>query len=125
MNYAGCIRCGSIVPLMCAGSFPMHMPMPMQMSPMGAYCGYCGARWQVFTCTICGTQQMPWMPGMPAPSMGWGAPQYVAPVVQAAPGASQYTLRGDFHDAVVAMGKSSGGALGEGIVDLLMETFVH
>jgi len=124
MNYAGCIRCGNIVPLMCSGSFPMHMPMPMQMSPMGPFCGYCGARWQVFTCTLCGTPQTPWMPGMQMPtSPGWAAAQMVSPVVQAAPGATQYTLRGDMHDAVIAFAKSGGKAVGGGVVEMLMQTF--
>ena len=60
---------------------------------------------------------------MQTPSPGWGAPQFVSPVVQAAPGASQYSLRGDMHDAVIAFAKSGGKAVGGGVVEMLMQTF--
>jgi hypothetical protein len=119
VNFAGCSRCGNIVPLMCAGSFPMHMPMPVQVTPMGMFCGYCGASSQVFTCTLCGTMQMLYMPGMRMPTPGYGTPQYMAPVVQASQGASQHSLRRDLCSVALTAAKSGAGEWGHDMGDAM------
>jgi hypothetical protein len=101
INYAGCSSCGSIVPLMCAGAFPPHMPMPVQASPMGPYCGYCGPLPPVFTCTICGTMQGLYLPGMAVPQAQRMGMPLVAPVLQAPPGAPPNQLRSGLKDVAL------------------------
>jgi hypothetical protein len=84
-----------------------HMPTPVEPSPMGPFCRWCGQMPPVFLCTICGTRQGVYMPGMPAPQVsGWGGPQLVAPVVQAPQNASQ----GNVHGLMVEFARGAGGA---------------
>jgi hypothetical protein len=118
MLFAGCSSCRSIVPLWCAGQFMPHVPMPVEPSPVGPYCQFCGQMPPIFLCTVCGTRQGLYMPGMaapPAPAMG--AAPLVAPVVQAPQAASH----GEVHDLIMsfvregvsAAGKGAGQALGQ------------
>ncbi|MEO8689221.1 MAG: hypothetical protein ABI611_13515 [Solirubrobacteraceae bacterium] len=101
MNYAGCSACGSIVPLMCAGSFPMHPPMPVQASPMGPYCGFCGLLQPVFVCTTCGTMQGVYLPGMAVPQAQRMGMPLVAPVLQAPSGAPPNQVRAGLKDVAL------------------------
>jgi hypothetical protein len=93
VNFAGCSSCGSIVPLMCAGAFPPHMPTPVQTSAFGPYCPYCGPLPPVFTCSLCGTMQGLYVPGMPVPQVQRMGTPLVAPVLQAPQGASSGQLQ--------------------------------
>ena len=114
MLFAGCSSCRSIVPLWCAGQFMPHAPMPVEPSPMGPYCQFCGQMPPIFLCTVCGTRQGLYMPGMaapPAPAMG--AAPLVAPVVQAPQAASH----GEVHSLIMSFVregvKSMGGEVGQ------------
>ncbi len=90
----------------------MHPPVPFQASPMGPYCGFCGPRPPMFTCSVCGTTQGLYMPGMAVPpAQGMGIAPLVAPVVQAAPGAapSQGEMRSAAQDFRSGFAKQMGG----------------
>lgn len=63
-----------------------HGPVPVEASPMGPCCGWCGPLPPAFTCMNCGTFQGLYLPGMAAPPAQ--AP-LVAPVVQASSQPSQ------------------------------------
>ena len=112
MLFAGCSSCRSIVPLWCAGQFMPHVPVPVEPSPMGPYCQFCGQMPLIFLCTVCGTRQGLYMPGMaapPAPAMG--AAPLVAPVVQAPQAASH----GEVHDLIMSFVREGVSAMGKGV----------
>ena len=123
--YAGCSRCGAVVPLWCAGQFMPHQPYPVAGTPMGPACGFCGPLRPVFTCTICWTPQMLYLPGSNFMQMsgfgggGWGAGpgaapnQLVAPVVQAQPGAAPNQLGDLFKSAATQFVKEFTGGFGK------------
>lgn len=94
MLYVGCSNCRSIVPLLCAGNFPPHAPLPVMSGPYGAYCSFCGPLLPFFTCTICWARQMLYIPGSPfvPPTSYLGSNPNIAPVVHAQPGASHNQL---------------------------------
>ena len=111
MLFAGCSSCRSIVPLWCAGQFMPHVPVPVEPSPVGPYCQFCGQMPPIFLCTVCGTRQGLYMPGMaapPAPAMG--AAQLVAPVVQAPQAASH----GEIHNLIMSFVREGVSAAGKG-----------
>jgi hypothetical protein len=112
MLFAGCSSCRSIVPLVCAGQFMPHMPTPVEPSPMGPYCPFCGQMPPFFTCTVCATTQGLFMPGMaapPAPAMGAGP--LVAPVVQA----PQATSHGEVRELIMSFVREGVGAAGKAV----------
>jgi hypothetical protein len=118
MLFAGCSSCRSIVPLWCAGQVMPHMPVPVEPSPMGPYCRFCGQMPPIFTCMVCGTTQGLFMPGMaapPAPAMGAGP--LVAPAVQAPEAASQGDVRSLImsfvREGVSSMGEQVGQEVGQ------------
>lgn len=110
MLYVGCGRCRAIAPLLCAGQFPPHAPLPVMAGPYGCYCGMCGPLSPVFTCTFCWTRQMLFLPGsafMP-PSVYPGSNQNVAPVVQAQPGSSEDFIVSLIKQALKGFAKQTG-----------------
>ena len=116
MLFAGCSNCGSIVPLFCAGRFMPHVPVPVEPSPMGPYCGFCGPMPPVFMCTICGTVQGLYIQGMPTQTLQQpGVGPLVAPVVQtqgsAAP--SHGEVKNFVHEFIGGLGKGLGGVAGQ------------
>ena len=88
MLFVGCSFCRSIGPLVCAGQFMPHMPVPVEPSAWGPACGYCGPMPPVFTCSRCFTQQWLLLQGA-APPQGMQQGQAFAPVVQAPAGAGE------------------------------------
>jgi hypothetical protein len=118
MLFAGCSSCRSVVPLWCAGQFMPHMPTPVEPSPAGPYCRWCGQMPPIFMCMVCGTRQGLYVPGMaapPAPSMG--AAPLVAPAVQAPQGASEGQVRGLImtfvREGLASMGQQVGQDVGQ------------
>ena len=110
MLYAGCGRCGQIVPLMCSGRFPPHAAVYVAQTPMGAVCSMCGLLPPFFMCMNCGTQQLLVLPGGPAPAPAFpGGYQTYAPVVQANAGASQQSVKQMF----MKLATTGVGAFGE------------
>lgn len=94
--YVGCSYCRGITPLLCAGQFMPHVPIPAIRIPMGVGCQLCGPFPPIFTCGLCGTTQVLYFPGttsMPTQPMP-GVTQYAAPVVPAPQGASQQEVSG-------------------------------
>lgn len=116
INYAGCSSCGSIAPLLCSGAFPPHPMMAVQVSPMGAFCGFCGPLPPVFTCSFCGMTQGLYLPGMPVSQAQRTGMPLMAPVVQAPQGAPASQVRSKLKDAaldfVSAAAKSAGTNVG-------------
>src|SRR5215510_10572093 len=119
MLYIGCGNCRTIVPLWCAGQFPPHAPLPVMAGPYGVYCGMCGPLAPVFTCTVCWTRQMLFLPGsaLTPPSMYPGSNQSVAPVVQAQPGAPQDFIVDLIKQVVSGFAKQAGNGLATMIFD--------
>lgn len=113
MLYAGCSCCRSIIPLYCAGQFMPHGPVPLQASPMGPYCGWCGTIPPVFTCMNCGTFQGLYLPGMGAPPPG----RLLAPVVQASSQPSTNWVAGAAKDMVHELMSSLGQQLGQNVAN--------
>jgi len=114
MLYAGCARCQSVTTLMCGGQFMPHVPVPVEPSPMGPACGWCGPLPPIFTCMVCGTTQGLYIPGMTVPpAQGAGVAPLVAPVAQAPPGASANQVHGGIKDAGREFVTSFGKGLGE------------
>jgi hypothetical protein len=113
MLYVGCGNCRTIVPLWCAGQFPPHAPLPVMAGPYGAYCGMCGPMSPVFTCTICWTRQMLFLPGsaLRHSSMYPGSNRGIAPAVQAQPGASWSSILKLIGQAVGDYAEQTGGEL--------------
>jgi len=112
--FAGCSNCRSIVPLFCAGKFMPHVPVPVEPSPMGPCCGFCGPMPPVFMCTICGTVQGLYMQGMSTQAMQQpGVGPLVAPVVQSHGSPSQSEFRHFVHELVGGLGSSLGGIAGQ------------
>lgn len=100
MLFVGCSFCRAIVPLWCAGQFMPHVPYPVVGTQAGAYCNMCGPLSPVFTCTLCWSRQMLFLPGVSAaPSFYPGFGSNFAPVVQAQPGTSQNVLYDLFKQA--------------------------
>jgi hypothetical protein len=98
--YVGCSFCGNIAPLWCSGQLMLHAPVPAAYTPTGVSCQLCGPMSPIFTCTRCWTVQMFYLPGsgsIPAQRMP-GAPQYMAPVVQANMGSNPNEIRGMLSD---------------------------
>jgi|SRR3954453_5491871 hypothetical protein len=112
MLVAGCSACRNMVPLMCAGGFPPHPPFPVEMTPFGPGCRFCGPLQPVFTCTICGTFQALYLPGMAPPAPAFGAPQLTAPVVQASQSAPKSEWRVLIETAVKEVAGSAGKQFG-------------
>jgi len=114
MLYVGCSNCRTIVPLWCAGQFPPHAPLPAMAGPHGVYCGVCGLMPPIFTCTVCWTRQMLFLPGSAgAPSSIFpGSNLSVAPVVQAQPGASHDLLSSLFKQMMSGFATQVGSGLG-------------
>jgi hypothetical protein len=120
MLYAGCSRCRSVVPLYCGGAFPTHVPVPVEPSPMGPYCPWCGPLPPIFMCTICGTTQGLYLPGMTVPpAQGAGIAPLVAPAVQAPQGASPAQVHGGLKevglDFLKSFSKEFGGEAGRAV----------
>jgi hypothetical protein len=114
MLYAGCARCQSVTTLMCGGQFMPHVPVPVEPSPMGPACAWCGLMPPIFTCMVCGTTQGIYIPGMTVPpAQGAGVAPLVAPVAQAPPGASLNQVHGGIKDAGHEFVTSLGKGLGE------------
>jgi hypothetical protein len=114
MLYAGCARCQSVTTLMCGGQFMPHVPVPVEASPMGPACGWCGPLPPIFTCMVCGTTQGLYIPGMTVPpAQGAGVAPLVAPVAQAPPGASANQVHGGIKDAGREFVTSFSKGLGE------------
>jgi hypothetical protein len=118
MLYVGCSRCRSVGPYYCGGQFMPHMPVPAEPSPMGPTCGYCGVMAPMFMCTVCGTTQGLYFPGMTVPpAQGAGVAPIVAPVAQAPANASPQQLQSGFGKAAEAFGSSFGRQLGENLAN--------
>lgn len=114
MLFAGCSSCGSVVPLYCGGKFMPHVPVPVEPSPMGPTCPYCGPLPPIFGCTVCGTIQGLYLPGMTvAPAQGAGIAPLVAPVVQAPQGASPAQVHGGLKEVGLEFVRSVGKGFGE------------
>jgi hypothetical protein len=99
---------------MCAGGFPPHPPFPVELTPFGPACRFCGPLPPAFTCTVCGTFQALVLPGAappPRPAFGAG-PQLAAPVVQTSPNASKSQMRVAVESFVTSFARSAGGDLG-------------
>jgi hypothetical protein len=72
----------------------------------------------VFTCTICGTTQGLYMPGMTVPpAQGAGIAPLVAPVAQAPEGAAPHQLRSGFEDAVHGFASAFGKQFGQNVAN--------
>jgi hypothetical protein len=100
MLYVGCSCCRSITPLWCAGRLMPHAPAPAVSIPGGLACQLCGPLAPIYTCTICWTTQMIYLPGstsIPTQPMA-GASQYIAPIVEARPNTDQHELTAKFSD---------------------------
>lgn len=98
----------------------MHPPVPFQASPMGPYCGFCGPRPPMFTCSVCGTTQGLYMQGMAMPpAQGMGIAPLVAPVVQAPQGASPLQLQSELRSAAQDFRSGAARQLGEYAVDMV------
>ncbi len=90
MLYARCAYCGYTAPLNCSGAFMLHPTMFVSMTAMGPTCPACGPLPPIFVCPFFHRQYL-YVPGRtPMPQPGAG-PAY-APVVEAAPGASEHSL---------------------------------
>jgi hypothetical protein len=117
MLFAGCSSCRSITALWCAGQFMPHMPTPVEPSPTGPFCRFCGQMPPVFTCMVCGTRQGLFVPGMAAPPSAGQAAPLVAPAVEAPPGASEGEVHGQLRsyvsEFVTSLGKGVGQELGQ------------
>lgn len=120
MLYAGCARCQSVTTLMCGGQFMPHIPTPVEPSPMGPACPWCGPLPAIFTCMMCGTTQGLYIPGMRvAPAQGAGVAPLVAPVAQAPPGASQAQVHGGLKEVALEVVRSAGKGFGEGAANVV------
>ena len=107
MLYARCAFCGSVIPLMCSGSFMPHPPVYVAASPMGAFCSMCGVLPPYFMCMTCGTQQYLVLPGTRPPAMPAGMSQNLAAVVQASPGQSQGSISDVLGKIAAGLGKGA------------------
>jgi hypothetical protein len=115
MLHAGCSRCQSVTTLICAGRFMVHPAVPVEPSPMGPACGWCGLLPPVFTCMVCGTTQGLYIPGMTVmPAQGAGIAPLVAPAVQAPQGASPAQVHGGLKEVGLEFISSFGKGFGEG-----------
>jgi hypothetical protein len=89
-----------------------HVPMMVEPSPMGPYCGYCGPLQPVFMCTICGTVQGLYLQGQAAPPPQAPGMQFIAPAVQAPQSAQSGNvaklLEGFVGDVLSGVGKQLG-----------------
>ena len=115
MLYVGCSNCRSTGPLLCAGQFMPHVPMPAQPTPMGPQCPGCGAVFRNFTCGFCGMAQWLYMPGMPMPAaqaVGQGPPP-VAAVVEAGANASAQDVTSKALKALTEIGTAFASSAGE------------
>jgi hypothetical protein len=118
MLFVGCSSCRSVAPLWCAGQFMPHMPTPVEASPTGPFCRFCGQMPPIFTCMVCGTRQGLLVPGMAAPPVPAGsAAPLVAPAVEAPPGASEGQVHSQLSsfvsDFVSSVGKGVGQEFGQ------------
>jgi hypothetical protein len=96
----------------------LHPSTPVEPSPMGPYCRFCGRMPPIFTCMVCGTTQGLLVPGMAAPQVPAGAAApLVAPAVEAPPGASEGEVHGQLSsfvsEFVTSVGKGVGQELGQ------------
>jgi hypothetical protein len=89
------------------------MPMPVQASPMGPYCQFCGPLPPMFRCTICGTVQGLYVPGMPVPQVQRAGMPLVAPVLQAPQGAPQNDLRSGLRKVAIEFLSSAAHSAGD------------
>jgi hypothetical protein len=81
---------------------------------MGPTCPYCGPLPPIFGCTVCGTVQGLYLPGMTvAPAQGAGIAPLVAPVVQAPQGASPAQVHGGLKEVGLEFVRSFGKGFGE------------
>ena len=107
MLYARCSFCGAVQSVLCSGGFAMHMPMPVEATPMGARCSGCGGVLTAFMCGYCGAQQFLTLPGA-VPSYSAASPgQMPMQAVQAPANASKSSIVGEF-------AKSFGEGFGKG-----------
>src|SRR5262249_4359080 len=106
----GGVICRKWGPLGGGVSSPPHPPLPAMAGPYGCYCGICGPLPPVFTCTVCWTRQMLFLPGsaFTPPSMYPGSNLSVAPVVQAQQGASQGFILDLIKQMLSAFAKQTG-----------------
>ena len=95
-----------------------HVPVPVEASPMGPACGWCGPLPPIFTCMMCGTTQGLYLPGMSVPpAQGAGVAPLVAPVAQAPQNAAPGQLQGGFEHAANEFASSFGNQLGENLAN--------
>lgn len=98
-----------------------HVPMAIYSSPYGLACPICGFKAPVFTCAMCGTLQMMYLPGQPINSTlirQMGA-RGIAPVVQAHPNTNPSLLSNMMRETVISAVKGVGSSLGDQIGDFI------
>lgn len=95
-----------------------HVPVPVEASPMGPACPWCGPMPPIFTCTICGTTQGLYMPGMSVPpAQGPGIAPLVAPVAQAPQGAAPHQVHSGLQEVANEFAGAFGKQLGQGVAN--------